>query len=28
MPEYQKIISGVELEGVELNAPVDVPTPA
>jgi hypothetical protein len=28
MPEYQKVISGVELEGVELNAPLDVPIPA
>jgi hypothetical protein len=27
MPEYQKVISGVELEGVELNAPLDVPLP-
>ena len=27
MPEYQSVIGGVELDGVELNTPLDVPLP-
>ena len=27
MPEYKNVINGVELDGVELNTPLDVPLP-